>query len=251
MDVTAPLSFDPVAQDYDATRGGEERGAHFAATIQPWLDGGPVVEVGVGTGLVAIALARLGVPVVGVDISAEMLSLAYGRLGPRLARGDARHLPLRDASVAAVVFPISLHVVGGVPEAFAEAARVLRPAGRVVAVHDRPVVDATDIAEPMRGLEARRSTMGRIDTAEALAAAAGAAGLTTVHQGWTEPQTRAITPNAMADGVERRLWSYLWNVDDEMWEREVRPVIVALRALPEPDRPRHPAMRHRLSVFRA
>jgi len=126
---------------------------------------------------------------------------------------------------------------------------VLRPAGRVVAVHDRPVIDETDMDDPMRGLEARRSTMGRIDTAEALAAAAGAAGLTTVHQGWTEPQTRPFTPNAMADGVERRLWSYLWNVDDETWEREVRPVIVALRALPEPDRPRHPAMRHRLSVF--
>jgi SAM-dependent methyltransferase len=243
------MSFDPVAADYDATRGGEERGAHFATAIRPWLDGGPVVEVGVGTGLVAMALAGLGVPVVGVDISAEMLRRAYERLGPRLARGDARHLPLRDASVAGVVFPISLHVVGGIDAAFAEAARVLRPGGRVVAVHDRPVLDATDMDAAMQGLEARRSTMGRLDSAEALAAAAGAAGLTTVHQGWTEPQTRPLAPNAMADGVERRLWSYLWHVDDETWDREVRPVIAALRALPEPDRPRLPAMRHRLSVF--
>jgi SAM-dependent methyltransferase len=245
------MSFDPVAADYDATRGGAERGAHFAAAIQPWLVGGPVVEVGVGTGLVAMALAGLGVPVVGVDISAGMLSRAYGRLGPRLARGDARHLPVRDASVGAVVFPISLHVLGGVPAAFAEAARVLRPAGRVVAVHDRPDIQATDIDEPMRGLEARRSPMGRIDTAEAVAAAARAAGLTALHQGWTDPHTRTITPNAMADGVERRLWSYLWDVDDDAWDRDVRPVIEALRALPEPDRARHPAMRHRLSVFTA
>jgi SAM-dependent methyltransferase len=252
--VPAPISFDPVAADYDATRGGEERGAHFAAAIRPWLPdpvASPVLEVGVGTGLVAMALAGLGLPVLGLDISAEMLGRAYERLGPRLVRGDARHLPVRAASVDAVVFPISLHVVGGVPAAFAEAARVVRPGGRVIAVHDRPDVDVTDLDDPMRGLETRRATMGRIDTADALAAAAGAAGLTTVHQGWTEPQTRPITPNAMADGVERRLWSYLWDVDDATWAREVVPVIRALRALPEPERPRHPAMRHRLSVFRA
>jgi ubiquinone/menaquinone biosynthesis C-methylase UbiE len=247
--VPAPISFDPVAADYDATRGGEERGAHFAAAIHPWLVDGPVVEVGVGTGLVAMGLADLGVPVVGVDISASMLLRAYARLGPRLARADARHLPVRDASVATVVFPISLHVVGGIPAAFAEAARVVRPAGRVVAVHDRPVVEETDIDEPMRGLEARRASMGRIDTAEALAEAAEAAGLQPVHQGWTDPQARTITPNEMADGVERRLWSYLWDVDDETWQREVTPVITELRALPEPDRARRPTMRHRLSVF--
>jgi len=243
------MSFDPVAQDYDATRGGEERGAHFAAAIQPWLGPGAVLEVGVGTGLVAMALARLGVAVTGLDISAEMLRLAYERLGPRLVRGDARHLPVRDGSVGTVIFPISLHVLGGVPAAFAEAARVVRPGGRVVAVHDRPDIAATDMDGPMRALVTRRGTMGRVDTAEALAAAAGATGLTTVHQGWTEPQTRPTTPNAMADGVERRLWSYLWNVDDPTWEREVVPVIRALRALPEPDRQRHPTMRHRLSVF--
>ena len=247
--VPAPMSFDPVAEHYDATRGGPERGAQFAAAIHPWLRPGTVLEVGVGTGVVASALTDLGVPVVGVDISAAMLARAYGRIGPRVGRGDARHLPVRGASVGTVVFPISLHVVGDVPAALGEAARVLRPGGRVVAVHDRPDAQPTDMLEAMRPLDAIRATLGRIDTVEALTGAASAAGLGPVHLGWTDRHPIERTPNELADGVEQRIWSYLWDVDDAGWERDVRPAILALRSLPGPDRPRVYGQRHRLSVF--
>jgi SAM-dependent methyltransferase len=249
VNVPAPLSFDPVAEHYDASRGGPQRGAQFAAAIRPWLVPGTIIEVGVGTGLVASALADLGLPVVGVDISAAMLALAYGRLGPRVAQGDARHLPVRDASAAAVVFPISLHVVGGVSAAVAEAARVLRPDGRVIAVHDRPDVEPTDMLAAMEPLEVVRGTLGRIDTTEVITSSAEAAGLTPLHLGWTDRYPVERTPNQWADEIEQRLWSYLWNVDEAGWARDVRPALLALRALPEPDRPRRFAQRHRLSVF--
>src|SRR5262245_54794074 len=64
---------------------------------------GPVLELGCGTGRVAIPLARAGVDLVGVDRSAPMLARAVKRaraLAKRGAnvsfvRGDIRALPLR------------------------------------------------------------------------------------------------------------------------------------------------------------
>ena len=40
---------------------------------QARASGGPVVELGVGTGRVAVPIARAGVRVIGIDMSAEML----------------------------------------------------------------------------------------------------------------------------------------------------------------------------------
>jgi SAM-dependent methyltransferase len=66
--------------------------------------GGPMLELGAGTGRISIPLARAGVPVVGIDRSAPMLARARQRLKRaklqrrlRLVRGDIRHLPFADA----------------------------------------------------------------------------------------------------------------------------------------------------------
>ena len=66
------ISFDRIADRYDETRGGERRGQLVATEIEPYF-GRPrrVLEVGVGTGIVASALAQFGRTVVGADISAE------------------------------------------------------------------------------------------------------------------------------------------------------------------------------------
>lgn len=63
---------------------------------------GAVLELGCGTGRVAVPVARAGVTLVGIDRSAEMLARARQRLrraglagGVRLVRGDIRHLPFR------------------------------------------------------------------------------------------------------------------------------------------------------------
>jgi len=65
--------------------------------------GGPVLELGCGTGRIALPLARAGVSVVGIDRSTAMLDRAVkrvrrGRLADRvhLVRGDIRHLPFGD-----------------------------------------------------------------------------------------------------------------------------------------------------------
>jgi SAM-dependent methyltransferase len=65
--------------------------------------GGPVLELGVGTGRIALELAEAGIEVVGVDISAAMLARAKERLAKEpqrirerisLMEGDMRELRL-------------------------------------------------------------------------------------------------------------------------------------------------------------
>jgi SAM-dependent methyltransferase len=65
----------------------------------------PVLELGCGTGRIAVPLGRAGVPVVGIDRSTPMLARARervrrGRLQRtvRLVRGDIRALPFSAAS---------------------------------------------------------------------------------------------------------------------------------------------------------
>lgn len=243
------VSFDRIADRYDATRGGDERGRDLASSIAPWLVPGPVLEVCVGTGVVAAGLVALGHSVSGVDISPQMAARARVRLGPRVALGDALALPVARASVTNVVIVAGLHLVGGVPEAVREAARVLRPGGRLVAVHSVPQRSEDELSlamSPLRSIRERRP-----DNPAALAAAAAGAGLTPVSEGWTTRRPQEHTPRAMADEIEQRSWSYLWPVDDEEWRRVVVPVIAALRALPDQDRPRLAGHRHRLTVFGA
>src|SRR5262245_29192296 len=93
------ISFDRAAPTYDATRGGLERGACLAGCIAPRLRPGLVLEVGVGTGAVAIALRERDHPVVGVDLSPAMLAFAQPRLGPRVAVADGHRLPVADRAV--------------------------------------------------------------------------------------------------------------------------------------------------------
>lgn len=66
--------------------------------------GGPVLELGCGTGRIAMPLARAGVDLVGIDRSAPMLARATRRLRRsrltgrlRLLRGDIRFLPFKSA----------------------------------------------------------------------------------------------------------------------------------------------------------
>ena len=247
MDRT-PLAFDRIADRYDATRGGTERGLRIADELQPWLLPGRLLEVGVGTGVVAVALRDRGYEVTGVDLSPAMLAHAARRLGPsRLAIGDARHLPVRDSSVSTVVFVYALHVLGDIDAALAEATRVLRPGGRVAAVHGGANDDPTDIFEAVSSMAPLRGA--RIDIGPAVLAAAARAGLQPVWQGETAPVLARETPRNFGDGIRRRTWSWLWNVDDADWQESVAPALARLEALPDPDRPREYRQRHLLTVL--
>ena len=78
--------------------------------------GGPVLEVGVGSGRVAVPVALTGVTVVGVDESPAMLELARRRAAPhavdlRLVRADMRRLPeLGTFALITIPFRALLHL---------------------------------------------------------------------------------------------------------------------------------------------
>jgi ubiquinone/menaquinone biosynthesis C-methylase UbiE len=97
--------FDQLADHYDETRGGEGRGDEYAADIDGVLppDEGPILEVGVGTGIVALGLVRRGRQVVGLDISAPMLLRAQKRLGSLVILADALEMAVATGSVAHAV----------------------------------------------------------------------------------------------------------------------------------------------------
>jgi ubiquinone/menaquinone biosynthesis C-methylase UbiE len=241
-------SFDPIADRYDATRGGESRGRQAAEALRPWLIGPSVLEACVGTGVVATALASFGFAVTGVDLSPKMARYARERLGDRIALGDARRLPVLDSSVDSYVIVFGLHLVGDIDAALAEAARVVRPGGRVAAIHSASRIDdPSDLHEAQAALVGVRSD--RPDTDEAVGAAATAAGLRLLHRDWTSPRPVTTTPREAVDAIEGRLWWYLHRLSDEQYEQVATPVLARLRSLPDPDRPRTTLQSSRLAVF--
>jgi SAM-dependent methyltransferase len=243
------LCFDQVADRYDESRGGVERGVRMAADIVRWFAPGSVLEIGVGTGVVAVAVRDLGWRVHGVDLSSAMLRRALERLGPTVARANALALPVASAAVDNVLFVAALHAIGDVRGAVAEAARVLRPGGRVVAVHGVPRRESAqdDVIEALGQLMALRDA--RPDNPAELDEAAAAAGLEPAGTAWVAPVDFADSPNATADSIVNRLWSYLWDVDDEEWRDVVEPVVARLRGLPDTDRPRPYRISSRLVAY--
>jgi ubiquinone/menaquinone biosynthesis C-methylase UbiE len=99
------------------------------------LDGRDVLEVGCGTGKNTVWLAEHARSVVALDLSDEMLKRARERVPAahvRFQKTDIRRpWPLGSGSVDFVVANLVLEHVENLAPIFAEAARVLRPGGRL------------------------------------------------------------------------------------------------------------------------
>jgi demethylmenaquinone methyltransferase / 2-methoxy-6-polyprenyl-1,4-benzoquinol methylase len=96
-------------------------------------DGGHVLDVATGTGLVAERLLARGHRVTGLDQSADMLAEARRRFGGRveLVEASATALPFPDASFDHLTFTYLLRYVDDPGATLAELARVVRPGGTV------------------------------------------------------------------------------------------------------------------------
>ncbi|HTI36619.1 MAG TPA: methyltransferase domain-containing protein [Vicinamibacterales bacterium] len=128
--------------DWENARTVQRRDVPFWQSIA-LAAGGDVLELGTGTGRIAIPVARAGADVTGIDLSEPMLRRARTRLRrsraakrPRLVRGDVRFLPFRPDSFALVMAPYgilqSLVRERDLRAALDAAARVLPPNGRFV-----------------------------------------------------------------------------------------------------------------------
>jgi ArsR family transcriptional regulator len=101
---------------------------------------GRVLDIGTGTGRLLEVLAPRVSAGLGIDASRAMLALARSRLArPGLTHcavrlADMYRLPLADAGFDLVVLQMVLHYAEDPAAALAEAARVLRPGGRLLVV---------------------------------------------------------------------------------------------------------------------
>lgn len=129
--------YDGIAPRYDRTLDLMER--VLFGDGRAWVcrqAGGDVLEVAVGTGR-NLAFYPTGVRFTGIDISPAMLGIARrtaASLGVAadLRVGDAQALDFADASFDTVVITLGLCTIPDHTRAIAEAARVLRPGGRLL-----------------------------------------------------------------------------------------------------------------------
>ena len=121
-------------------------------SLIPENTGGSLLDIGTGTGRILELLAPRVRQALGVDASRAMLALARSRLaGPDFAHcgvrlADMYRLPLANGAYDIVVLQMVLHHAEDPGLVLTEAARVLRPGGRLLLIdlaeHDRR--DLTD-----------------------------------------------------------------------------------------------------------
>ena len=154
--------FDSVASNYDLMNDLMSAGVHrlwkdaAAAKLNP-RPGETILDVAGGTGDMARRYAKMAraaqqrrggddASVIVLDYNAEMILAGVHKGGePEMqwTVGDAMALPLPDASVDAYSISFGIRNVADIPQALAEARRVLRPGGRFLCLEfSRPVTEA-------------------------------------------------------------------------------------------------------------
>ena len=102
-----------------------------------------VADLGCGEGYLTVEAARFARKVVAVDRSDAVLARAKEIAARRKLRniewkrGELEKLPLKDASVDVALLSQALHHAGDPARALAEAARIVRPGGRVLVLELR------------------------------------------------------------------------------------------------------------------
>jgi SAM-dependent methyltransferase len=224
------VSFERAAEVYDRTRLTDPDALALALDV---LDGvlpsGPVLEIGIGTGAIAIPLAERGRRVIGLDLSSAMLQRLRakdhtGRIA--VAIGDATRLPIADGAFGAGYCRWVFHLIAPWREAVRELCRAVAPGGVVVVepggyaggwreVWLRFVEELGPAAEPV-GLDARN---GYADLDDAFAVC-GAAKREVIE---TKMQIDS-TLQRFFDEAAARDYSWTWRASDADLTRAVANV---------------------------
>jgi SAM-dependent methyltransferase len=119
--------------------------AHEQINLPPFLallpePGLATLDLGCGEGRLSRLLAGRGHRMVGVDAAPTIVRFAatHQQAQP-VIQGDAAALPFRDEAFDLVVAYMCLHDIDAMPDAVAEAGRLLRPGGRLCAAIPHPV----------------------------------------------------------------------------------------------------------------
>lgn len=205
------IRFDRAVEYYDRTRTlPAEVTARQTEVVMAELRGGRrVLEIGVGTGRVAVTL---DVPIIGLDLSRPMMQVLRTKTDAiPLVEGDATALPFPDDAFDAAYGAHVFHLIPTWETALAELVRVVRPGGKILAVRGS---GATDVERELNeALSVRRAPVGahRIEDIDDGARKLGLAVRSLETITWTvrHPISDEI------DGIERGIWSGVWDRTDE------------------------------------
>lgn len=220
------IVFDRAVGFYDQTRGFPPDAEHLIAeALRNQTDlraGSRVLEIGIGTGRIALPLVRFNrYRYAGADLSVAMMRVLQRKAGSLpilLTRADVARLPFADATFDAVVAVHIFHLIDDWQGAMAEAQRVLRPGGLLLHGKDwhddrstifemrRAISDAADANEHRRraGLIAWREIGPELERRFGPATR-----FVTPH--WTI----SSTPATLIKQLRARTWSHTWDLSDQ------------------------------------
>jgi ubiquinone/menaquinone biosynthesis C-methylase UbiE len=220
---THSVAFDRAAEYYDVTRGLSDAGVvRQTELLAEELGGrGRVVEIGVGTGQVALPLHDAGIPLVGMDLSSPMLGKLLDKCGGRspfpLVQADATRMPFSDHAFGAAYLRWVLHLIPGWRDALEAIVRVVEPGGIVLillgsAGKDTPQADIQRRFAALAGISFEPAGLkwGGYDELDAAMSRFGTVRRTL--PSFTEVERDGI--EFFIDGIAANRYSWTWQIED-------------------------------------
>jgi ubiquinone/menaquinone biosynthesis C-methylase UbiE len=238
--------FDRAAGFYDATRGLPPGVAEEVRDqIALYTGAGHAtrfLEIGVGTGRIALPFVEIGADYTGADLSRPMIEVLRGKIAAlpqgagrlKLALADAVALPFADASFDVIIMIQLLHLVSDWRQTLRECRRVLRDGGWLVlssnehAQQKSPEVNTPTPGGPLLvrqkwnelikelGQDRLQQPGGHMLANEEVREVLAQMGAVVRHVTLTEYQHRPMTARDMASLHRDRIFSSDWQHSDDV-----------------------------------
>lgn len=221
------VNFDRAADYYDATRGYPEHEQHnisdFIAQSAHLKTREILLEIGVGTGRMALPLSTHVKQVYGIDISHKMMKKLHEKQNQEMVyvtQADAERLPFPNHCFDAVFVSHVFHLVRDVIPVLDEITRITQTGGKLL--HCR-----TD----------RNFGMGMLDNRAANSkwqAARNQIEVELKSRGWHFADTSQYvcqvmeSPYDFLHAIENRLWSSTWDLSDEQLQTRIDSIKAAI-----------------------
>lgn len=258
------ISFDRAVEYYDATRGypegTPERIRDAIVQYTGASEATRFLELGIGTGRIALPFIQAGFDYSGVDISQAMMDklkekLAgdpqHGEYRYQLYLGDVTRLPFANASFEVIIVVHVLHLIEQWQQAIEEARRVLSSGGWFLVAQDGgPTHEHVEEPRPARivrekwseiqhelGIEGSRKRRDMWQGTGLITRYLEESGATVENVMLVEHQLPALSARRMAEQIMARMYSSDWETPEDLHQESARRLTKWLNEeCPEPDK---------------